>query len=215
MFKPVLPSVCRLFAMLGLASMGACACAASLSVQVADEAGRPLADAVVYAEPATAAPAQARRTIEIEQKGRQFVPQVTVVQTGTAISFPNHDTVRHHVYSFSPAKQFELKLYSGVPPTPLVFDNPGTVVLGCNIHDQMVAYIQVVPTPFFGKTDAAGKVSLAGLPAGKYTLKAWHPHQSGSAVAEQATQVAGEDRASFRLKMKPAAAIVAARSAAY
>ena len=102
------------------------------------------------------------------------MPVMTVVQTGTEISFPNNDTVRHHVYSFSAAKPFELKLYSGTPGTPILFDKPGTVVIGCNIHDQMVAYIQVVSTPHFGKTDQAGKVSIADLPPGKYRLKAWH-----------------------------------------
>ena len=150
------------------------ASAATLSVQVADAAGKPLQDAAVYAEPVAPTPGGKTKGTEIEQKSRKFMPVMTVVQTGTEIGFPNNDTVRHHVYSFSPAKPFELKLYSGTPGTPILFDKPGTVVIGCNIHDQMVAYIQVVNTPHFGKTDQSGKVSIADLGPGKYKLKAWH-----------------------------------------
>lgn len=102
------------------------------------------------------------------------MPVMTVVQTGAQISFPNNDTVRHHVYSFSPTKPFELKLYSGTPGSPILFDKPGTVVIGCNIHDQMVAYIQVVNTPYFAKSDDTGQARIADLPLGKYRLKAWH-----------------------------------------
>ncbi len=102
------------------------------------------------------------------------MPLMTVVQTGSEISFPNNDTVRHHVYSFSATKPFELKLYSGNPGTPILFDKPGTVVIGCNIHDQMVSYIQVVSTPHFGKSDEAGMVRIGDLAPGKYRIKAWH-----------------------------------------
>jgi plastocyanin len=163
--------------------------AATLSVQVNDAAGNPVQEAAVYAEPVTSPPAAAKlKEAEIEQKGKKFMPMVTIVQTGTEVSFPNNDTVRHHVYSFSPAKQFELKLYSGKPGTPVLFDKPGTVVIGCNIHDQMVAYIQVVGTPHFGKTDQAGKVTIADLGPGKYRLKAWH-RQLPAAAAPAETEI--------------------------
>jgi plastocyanin len=180
--------------------------AASASVQVTDTGGQPLADAVVYAEPASGqAVPKPHGVIEIEQKGRKFIPLVTVVQTGTDISFPNNDTVRHHVYSLSPAKVFELKLYSGKPGNPVTFDKPGTVVLGCNIHDTMVAYIRVVDTPWFAKTDAAGRAKIDGLPAGKYQLKAWHYRlPAGAPVAEQTLTLTTEDgTASFKLGVKP------------
>jgi plastocyanin len=168
-------SLCKCAAIAAIcAAQASAAGAATLSVQVADAAGKPLQDAAVYAEAVAARPGGRGKGVEIEQKGRKFMPAMTVVQTGTEISFPNNDTVRHHVYSFSPAKPFELKLYSGIPGTPILFDKPGTVVIGCNIHDQMVAYIQVVNTPHFGKTDQAGKVSIADLAPGKYKLKAWH-----------------------------------------
>ena len=96
------------------------------------------------------------------------------MQVGATVSFPNHDTVRHHAYSFSTPKVFELKLYSGVPGPPVVFDKPGTVIVGCNIHDQMIAYIHVVDTPYFAQTNAAGIARIDNVAAGKFTLKSWH-----------------------------------------
>jgi plastocyanin len=185
---------------------GQAAYASSISTQVTDAAGQPLADAVVYAEPLSgqAAP-KPHRMAEIEQKGRKFIPLVTVIQTGTDVSFPNNDSVRHHVYSLSQPKVFELKLYSGTPGKPVTFDKPGTVVLGCNIHDTMVAYIHIVNTPWFAKTDAAGHARIDGLPAGKYQLKAWHFNlPAGSQPAEQPLAVAAENsNALFKLNTKP------------
>jgi len=181
------------------------AAASSLAVEVLDAAGKPLADAAVYAEPETALPVpKAGKTIEIEQKGRKFIPAVTVIQAGTNISFPNNDTVRHHVYSLSPAKVFELKLYAGDPPNPVHFDKPGTVAIGCNIHDQMAAYIHVVATPYFARTDAAGKAKLEGLAPGKYRLKAWHfGLPAGAPVHEQPFAVTHADAsASIALNVK-------------
>jgi plastocyanin len=139
----------------------------SASVQVLDSAKRPLQDAAVYAVPLSGqiTPKSNGRRAEIEQRGRKFMPLVSVVQAGTEVSFPNNDTVRHHVYSFSPAKNFELKLYAGVPANPVNFDKPGTVVLGCNIHDKMVAYIQIVDTPWLGKTDADGMHGTTDYPS--------------------------------------------------
>ena len=162
-------------ALLLLAS-GVCAAAPSLTVRVTDQAAAPVEDAVVYAVPVgpivvNKAPAAA----EISQVKLTFNPLVTVVQTGGAVSFPNRDKVRHHVYSFSPAKVFELRLYAGLPATPVVFDKPGLVVLGCNIHDRMVAYVLVVDTPWYGKTAANGHVRIDGLPAGEYKVSVWSP----------------------------------------
>lgn len=163
-------------------------CLAASIVEVNDVKGRALTDAVVYLEALdtrlTLKPARA----EIAQKDKRFLPLVSVVGVGTAISFPNNDSVRHHAYSFSTAKPFEIKLYSGVPAAPIVFDKAGTVVVGCNIHDQMVAYIHVVNTPFFAKTNTQGQASFGELPAGKYKLKVWHYLQNGgpnAAVYEQ------------------------------
>ncbi|MDY7575181.1 methylamine utilization protein [Actimicrobium sp. CCI2.3] len=179
--------------------------AASLTVQVDAGNSVVVTDAVVYLESASgqALPKMARPA-QIEQKGRVFIPAVTVIQSGASISFPNNDTVRHQVYSFSPAKVFELKLYSGAGGEPLLFDKPGTVVIGCNIHDKMSAYIQVVDTPYFAKTDNSGKAVIDNLPAGKYNLKVWYRTISpGIPVPEQAISFAGIDATtSFLLNKK-------------
>jgi plastocyanin len=160
--------------------------AATLEIQVRDASGAPVADAAVYAVPASG-PADARsaRTVAIEQIEREFIPFVTVLQTGTAVAFPNRDPILHHVYSFSAAKPFEIKLYSGNSPE-VVFDKPGVVTLGCNIHDWMIAYIVVVPTPHHGRTDSAGAVRLRDLPAGVYEVRAYHPNQRAGAQPQAA-----------------------------
>lgn len=143
------------------------------TVQIKNSAGQPLADAVVAigvrGRPAKTSNAKA----EMAQRDRQFAPQVLVIQTGTSVNFPNFDTVRHHVYSFSPIKVFETKLYSGTPSEPTIFDKPGIAALGCNIHDRMSAHIVVVDTALFAKTDASGMARFADLPAGEHQLKAW------------------------------------------
>lgn len=170
--------------------------AAAIHVQVTDESGNPVPNAAVYAEATSNQPSAlaSSASVEIEQKNRKFSPLVTVIQTGTSVSLPNNDTVRHHVYSFSPAKTFELKLYAGVPSTPILFDKPGTVVLGCNIHDKMVAYIHVVNTPYFSKTDDSGKTKLDGINAGKYVLKVWHfKLPSGEPIPHQTIDVTEKD----------------------
>lgn len=161
--------------MAGLCLTPAYVAAASVTLHVTDASGVPTVDAVVYAEAANGQTLTKQlRSAQIEQKARKFLPAVTVIQTGTAISFPNHDSVRHHVYSFSAPKTFELKLYSGAGGDPITFDKAGTVVVGCNIHDQMAAFIQVVDTPYFGKTDASGKAVIENMQPGKYQLKVWH-----------------------------------------
>lgn len=166
--------------------------AGPLEVSVTDGAGKPLAGAVVFAEsPAARAALKPATGVEIAQAARQFAPQVTVVPVGTAVNFPNRDTVRHHVYSFSPVKPFEIKLYVGTPASPVVFDKAGIAVLGCNIHDNMVAWVVVVDTPYFGQTGADGRLTLAGLPAGAYRLRAWHASlPAGAPVLDQALTVA-------------------------
>ena len=158
-----------------LALLPVLARAATLEVRVLDASGKPLADAVVFLESdAARAAVKAAPQVDIAQINRQFDPAVTVVPMGTAVNFPNRDTVRHHVYSFSPARKFEIKLYVGTPAAPVVFDQPGIAVLGCNIHDQMAAWVVVVATPWFGKTGADGQLRLAQVPAGNYRLRSWH-----------------------------------------
>jgi len=148
---------------------------------VTDSQGKPLADAVVVAVPADrAARATGKpRDDAIFQVDKEFVPKVSVVLVGTSVAFPNNDSVRHHVYSFSSAKKFELPLYQGVPAQPVVFDRPGVVVLGCNIHDWMVAYVYVSESPHFAKTGADGKATITDVPARAYVVRVWHSQLDG------------------------------------
>lgn len=169
--------------------------AGNLRVRVQDGAGRVLPDAVVFLESASAkALVKGLSGAEIAQISRQFTPSVTVVPVGSTVQFPNRDTVRHHVYSFSPPKTFELKLYIGSAASPVMFDRPGVVVLGCNIHDNMAAWILVVETPFFGKSNEAGDVTIANVAPGTYKLRTWHTSLPvGSAALEQTLIVSATD----------------------
>jgi plastocyanin len=163
----------------------------TLEVQVTDPAGKPLAGAAVFLESKDArAAARPGAVVDVVQANRQFQPTVSVVTVGTAVNFPNRDTVRHHVYSFSPVKKFEIKLYVGTPTAPVVFDSPGIAALGCNIHDTMAAWVVVVETPHHGLSDADGRLNLANVPAGGYRLRAWHPGlPPGAPALDQALQV--------------------------
>ncbi len=189
---------------------GVPASAATLTLQVADTAGKALQDAVVYAMPAAGkAPVKPAKAV-IDQVNRDFAPLVSVVPTGTAVSFPNKDNIRHQVYSFSPAKTFELRLYSGTQAPPVTFDKPGLVTLGCNIHDHMIAYAYVVDTPWFAKTDVRGGASLEGLPPGDYILHAWHYRQTGSASFSRPFSIKSAD-AAIAVGIEVKAAIEGAR----
>lgn len=167
--------------------------AASLSVKVTDDKGGMLEHVALALVPLSGSkPVFRRDHIEIVQAAKTFMPTMSAVQTGTAIHFPNRDTVRHHVYSFSKAKSFELKLYIGTPAQPVVFDTPGIVVLGCNIHDHMVAYVMVADTPWLAVTDAQGQARMADLPEGDYELQYWHSRWVGrDEVARRRIRLSG------------------------
>ncbi|MEO8133274.1 MAG: methylamine utilization protein [Betaproteobacteria bacterium] len=170
---------------------------ATIAAQVRSPAGAGVVDAVVYAVSAAAsALSKPGLKVPIEQIDREFVPYVSVVQAGTVVIFPNRDPILHHVYSFSRAKNFEIKLYSGTSPSEILFDQPGVVTLGCNIHDWMIAYVLVVETPYFATTDAQGNAQLLNVPAGKYDLKVWHPTQKGGGAAQGITVAHGGTAAS-------------------
>jgi plastocyanin len=166
-----------LFSLLAILSTAFCLAlplgAATLDVRVTDAKGAAVPDAVVYAMPVKLVPI-GHKVATMDQKNRMFVPYVLPIQTGTWVEFPNSDDVRHQVYSLSPAKRFQLALYTGKPTYPLQFTTAGVVQLGCNIHEQMNAYIVVLDTPYFAKTDA-GRTALTDLSAGQYTLRVWYP----------------------------------------
>lgn len=179
-----------------------------ITVTVTDAASHPVGDAVVVAvptEPSVGATARPRAE-SLDQIDKEFVPRVKPVFVGSTVTFPNHDNVRHHVYSFSPAKRFELPLYAGVPAQSVLFDKAGVVVLGCNIHDWMIGYIYVSESPFFAKTGKDGRTTLADLPARTFVVRVWHPQQAGreSETRREVTLVPG--RATdlrFVVELKP------------
>src|SRR3984893_13461376 len=171
----------------GLILLGAAlAQAAEMHAVVRDHKGRLVADAVVLAVPLDPRGALHARPPKdaVDQVDKQFVPYVKAIFVGSTVRFPNSDNIRHQVYSFSPPKRFELPLYRGADAPPVMFDKPGIVVFGCNIHDWMVGYIYVSETPFFAKTEAAGTATIDDMPPGAYTVRIWHP---GLEHGEEAT----------------------------
>lgn len=174
---------------------------ADLSVTVRDSNGEPVADAVVFIQNDGFV---ARDTqMQMIQRDEMFNPFVLPVASGTVVDFPNEDPFRHHVYSFSPAKQFELKLYGGDEKQQVTFDAPGVVALGCNIHDNMLGYIYVVETDLFGKTSADGTVTITGMSEGQVAeAQVWHPRLRGPARRTAQSVTAGES-ATFEIRLKP------------
>jgi plastocyanin len=151
------------------------AMAAPVAISVIGADGKPLADAVVIIEVPGAPAAPVRGPYVVAQRNIAFVPHISVVPVGATVSFPNQDKVRHHVYSFSKAKRFDLKLYGREESRSVLFDKPGVVALGCNIHDVMSGFIYVTPSPFAGQTDASGHLALPSVPPGKAIVRVWHP----------------------------------------
>src|SRR5688500_11857702 len=181
----------------------AAAPSAVLEAEVKDEKGNAVDDAVVYLTVNGV-----RRTpprASMDQVARGFVPHVLPVEVGTAVRFPNRDDIKHHVYSLSPAKKFELKLTSGTPPHPVVFDKPGEVVIGCGIHDWMVAHVFVVSSPYFART-SGGRAVLREVPLSAREVRVWHPRMRGATEATGQTVTLGTGapgRVTFTLPLKP------------
>lgn len=172
-----------------LAAWAGAAQAATVSIDVRGPDGTPLVGAVVTVESARVAPAAPKGPYAIEQRDISFQPHVLIVPVGAIVSFPNRDKVRHHVYSFSKAKKFDLKLYGREETRSVTFDRPGVVALGCNIHDTMSGFVYVAATPFADQADAAGHARFDGVPAGPVTVRIWHPsiRSGGNALAQEAT----------------------------
>lgn len=160
--------------------------AASLQAELVDSQGQPLANAVLSLR-SEVAPVVAHCYCSDGPTLSAICAQCAGRAQRHLGSFPNSDNIRHHVYSFSLAKRFELRLYQGTPSEPVLFDKPGVVVLGCNIHDWMVGYVYVTNDPWFAVSDAQGKLNLEQLPAGTYTVSLWHPQ-----APEMLPQAAGQ-----------------------
>jgi plastocyanin len=193
----------RLAAFLFLCVASGASLATQVTAQVMLPSGEPLEDAAVVLEALDPASVpRGARSAAIEQRDREFVPYFTIVQKGTRVEFPNRDQVKHHVYSFSPAKIFEIKLYAG-KSNPVVMDRIGEVALGCNIHDWMEAYVLVVDTPYFAKSNPKGEVALPDVPAGQYRMQLWHPRQKTPAPTQVIKLGAGTTHLDLTLDVLP------------
>ena len=186
----------------------------ALSIAIADANGVPVANAVVTIS--TQTPHLEHEpglidNISIQQKNRNFAPKVSVIAVNQQVHFPNNDDVLHHVYSFSPAKMFEFALYGNDQSPGIVFDKPGLVVLGCNIHDHMRGYIYVTAAPYFGLTDDDGKLVLPTEQSAPYpqqfAIEIWHPEQiSEQPVTKTVTFDSAEEQSKlqeFSLDVRP------------
>ncbi len=182
------------------------AMAGTLDLRVTDEAGRPVADAVVIVRAVGRATPPPRRTnaLKVEQRDLQFHPFVSVVPVGSSVSFPNFDKTRHHVYSFSAAKKFELKLFASEQSRSVTFDRAGVVAIGCNIHDQMAAFLYVTDSAWTARSDARGLVSIDGPTAGAVSVSLFHPYlrAPGSMVTRAMTLNGGRQTAQFAIKLR-------------
>lgn len=182
--------------------------AAELDLTLLTAAGKPVADAVVMVRPDAGARGGPRFSgpLVMAQKNTQFSPYVLIVPVGAEVSFPNLDPFHHHVFSFSKAKTFELKLYGKDETRKVRFEKTGVVGVGCNIHDNMSAWIRVVDTPWAAKTAASGQARIGDLPAGGATVTVWHPSLKApqSEIAQRVTLPAtGALRLSLSGELKP------------
>src|SRR5579884_2233612 len=189
-------------AALGLAAPLA---AAPLTVRVVDSSGHPVRDAVVTLYPAggAARPAHAGGRFVISQQNMQFHPFLTIIPVGSDVSFPNYDNTKHHVYSFSPAKKFELKLFAKDQSRTVHFDKAGVVALGCNIHDQMSAFIVVTDSAWTARTNAQGLVTFADAPNAPGRLTVWHPYLKAPNNEVEQPVGPGQRSANFQVRLRP------------
>ncbi len=196
-FRPRSALASGLIAIL-VSAIATAASAGSINATALDRNGVTMADVVVYATPVDGAPiteTDPPETATIAQDQLQFTPYVTPVRVGTAIKFPNYDKIEHHVKSFSKAKEFEIKVYDKGTPPPVVFDKPGVVIVYCMFHGWMRAYVMVLDTPYFAKTEESGAVSLDKLKQGSYEVRAWHPDMGTIKPALMQTATVGADGA--------------------
>ena len=195
----------RILTALAAAMLAAPIHAAPLTVRVVDSAGRPVSDAVVTVRPSGAAARKSSGSgpYVMAQKGMKFIPFVLVVPVGARVSFPNYDPTKHHVYSFSPAKQFELKLFARDQSRSVLFDKAGVVALGCNIHDMMTAFIFVTDSAWTAKTNAKGYASFGDVPSAPAKLSVWHPYLRAPGNSLSRTIAAGDRSESFSVVLRP------------
>jgi plastocyanin len=152
--------------------------ATTFTAEITDQAGKPVVNAVVSLVPEQRGmPAPSTRLSEekhIDQRLETFLPLVTIVPKNGRVTFSNSDPTTHQVYSFSPVKQFEITLARDTTSPPIVFPNGGVAALGCNIHDNMIAYVFVAESPWTALTDGNGRVVMEDVPPGNYVARVWH-----------------------------------------
>ena len=176
--------------------------AATLVITVQTSDARPLPGVVVTAH-SLDAPERKPQPVKavMDQVNRAFTPDLLLIPVGSTVTFPNSDSVSHQIYSFSPAKRFQLPLYRGTPYPPVHFDQAGVVTLGCNIHDEMVGYLVVTDAPYFGRTDAKGAWS-SDVARGRYRINIWHPRMRDEAADLERELTVGEaDHAELTLRL--------------
>jgi plastocyanin len=185
-----------LLAASALLASAAPAFAGDLVVTVTTKDGKPLPDAVVtLPAPAGATVPKFPWKLEIAQKDKQFSPFVLIAPVGAEVALPNLDKFRHHVYSFSRGNKFELELYGRDQKRSVAFKTAGVAALGCNIHDNMIAFVFVSDTLWAAKTNAKGVAELKGAPDGATQLTVWHPHaKSRDQIVTTDTTIAGVTR---------------------
>src|SRR6476469_1362048 len=190
---------------LALAGAASSVASAPLNIRVVDAPGRPVQDAVVTLYPAgnAARPARAGGRFVVSQKDLKFHPFLTIVPVGADVSFPNLDPTKHHVYSFSPAKKFELKLFARDQSRTVHFEKPGVVALGCNIHDQMSAFVVVTDSAWTARTNAQGIAAFADAPNASARLTVWHPYLRVPGGIVQQGVAASQRSASFSVRLRP------------
>jgi len=196
---------------LAFASVTSALSAAPLTVRVADASGKPVRDAVVtlYSSAEGARTAHPGGHFVVSQKELQFRPFLTIIPVGADVSFPNLDPTKHHVYSFSPAKKFELKLFAKDQSRTVHFDKAGVVALGCNIHDQMSAFVVVTDSAWTARTNTQGMVQFADAPNAPGRLTVWHPFLRAPGGELQQTVSPAQRIASFQVRLRPPPAMAA------
>lgn len=145
--------------------------------------GEPLADAVITV-PASGPAEPLPEPAVMAQENRAFVPHLLVIPRGSRVEFPNRDNTQHHVYSFSRPHPFNIALYAGHPEAPIVFDKPGVIELGCNIHDRMQAFIFVTPSAQTVTTGAQGQATITPPGDSDFQITVWHERLLDNTVAQ-------------------------------
>jgi plastocyanin len=171
----------------------------AVNISILNTDNKPVANAAVWLSTESTDLMAPETLYAMRQENREFTPRVLIVPQNAKVRFPNADSIMHHVYSFSKAKMFELKLYKEQPKAPITFEQTGVVELGCNIHDWMLGYIVVVDSMLFGLTDENGQIEIPAA-SGDYTLNVWHSGFSDIGETESTLIKVADKKINYTLK---------------